>query len=443
MSSRITGGQERGRFRFGVRQEAKGAAGSSAKAKRKFTFDASMASLLFVPFVMVLGNSILIPVLPAMKAAMHLSSAQSGLIITAFSVPAAVLIPFAGFLSDRFGRKTVMVPSLFTFAAGGFVAVAAAVFLKAGAFWLLMVGRVIQGLGAAGTANIAMALAGDLYRGGARGQALGLLEASNGLGKVASPILGAALGLLTWYAPFIFFASLAVPVALAVAFLVRERKPDAPVSAGKYFGSILKVFEKKGVPLGTSLLAGMVVLFLLFGVLFYLSETLEKEFKLEGVVKGLVLALPVLASSAMAYISGTYLQELGRRYLVAGGLALVTLALATLAVFKNPYYVYAAIFLIGVGSGLALATLNILVTSAVRLPQRGMITSDYGAVRFLGVALGPPLFGLLMGRGNAVLFAAAVGLGAAVAIAAFFLIDEKKLTVGRGQGGHIEQGRGN
>jgi len=293
---------------------------------------------------MVLGNSMLIPVLPAMRQAMGLSPAQTGLIITAFSVPAGLMIPLAGFLADRFGRKTVIIPSLIVYGLGGAVAAIAALVLESGAYWPLMAGRVIQGLGAAGTANIALALAGDLYAGAARGEALGLMEASNGLGKVVSPVLGAALGLITWFAPFVVFAVLTIPIALGVAFLARERKPEEVRTACRYFGSILEVFREKGLALGAALLSGMVVLFLLFGVLFYLSEILETRFNLVGVTKGFVLALPVLASAVTAFISGTYLQKLGRRGLVVVGLGLITVVLASLAVVDNPYYLYGAIF---------------------------------------------------------------------------------------------------
>lgn len=62
---------------------------------------------------MVLGNSMLIPVFPQMKQVMGLTQFQVGLIVTFFSVPAGILIPFAGFLSDRYGRKVIMVPALF------------------------------------------------------------------------------------------------------------------------------------------------------------------------------------------------------------------------------------------------------------------------------------------------------------------------------------------
>ena len=158
------------------------------------------AILCGVPFVMVLGNSMLIPVFPQMKQAMDLTQFQVGLIITFFSLPAGILIPFAGFLSDHYGRKIIIVPALFLYGIGGLVSGFAALLL-AKPFPLLLAGRVLQGLGAGGTYQLAMALTGDIFK-VKKGKALGLLEASNGLGKSISPILGAVVALIIWYAPF-------------------------------------------------------------------------------------------------------------------------------------------------------------------------------------------------------------------------------------------------
>ena len=71
------------------------------KAKNIIT----LASLAGVPLIMVLGNSMLIPVLPKMKSALDISQFQVSLVITLFSVPAGLVIPIAGFLSDRISRK--------------------------------------------------------------------------------------------------------------------------------------------------------------------------------------------------------------------------------------------------------------------------------------------------------------------------------------------------
>ena len=90
--------------------------------------------LATVPFIMVLGNSMLIPVLPAIQKALDVSLLQVGLLITAFSIPAGLTIPFAGMLSDHVGRKIVMVPALIIYGTGGLLAGTAALLFKENAY---------------------------------------------------------------------------------------------------------------------------------------------------------------------------------------------------------------------------------------------------------------------------------------------------------------------
>ena len=69
-----------------------------------------LLALSSVPLVMTLGNSMLIPVLPLISKNLNINSFQVSLIISVYSIVAIFLIPIAGYLSDRFGRKIDMVP---------------------------------------------------------------------------------------------------------------------------------------------------------------------------------------------------------------------------------------------------------------------------------------------------------------------------------------------
>ena len=100
-----------------------------------------------VPFVMVLGNSMLIPVFPKFEEVLNINQVKVGLLVTAFSLPAGLLIPFSGMLSDRIGRKIIIAPALILYGLGGLVAGIASVAL-AKPFTVILVGRVVQGLGA-------------------------------------------------------------------------------------------------------------------------------------------------------------------------------------------------------------------------------------------------------------------------------------------------------
>ncbi|MCL5046697.1 MAG: MFS transporter, partial [Actinobacteria bacterium] len=370
----------------------RGRGGRALKSSLRVPF----AVLTAVPFVMVLGNSMLIPVLPQMKSAMGITPFQVGLVITAFSLPAGILIPFAGFLSDRVGRKTIMAPALLIYGLGGDHIRVAALFLRS-PYAAVLAGRVVQGIGAGGTYQLAMALTGDLFASAERSKALGGLEAANGMGKVISPVAGAAAALVAWFLPFFVYSAVAIPVGIAVWFLVKDpsvgEKQPAPLS--RYGATLKKIVAGKGVPLGVSYLAGMVALFILFGVLSYISDVLEDRFGMKGVVKGLVIAIPVLGSAVTSYLSGVYMQKrLAKlsRVLVGTGLFLVAASLAVIAVTEGPYLFYASMLFIGAGTGSVLPSLNTLITSAAGSAERGLVTALYGTVRFFGVAMGPPAF---------------------------------------------------
>jgi len=390
----------------------------------------ALAILCGVPLIMVLGNSMLIPILPTMKSVLHVSQFQISLMITMFSIPAGIIIPLAGFLSDRVPRKAVIAVSLLIYGLGGIIAGCAAVFLKDKAYTVILAGRIVQGIGAAGTAPIAMALSSDLFTGKSRAKALGLIEASNGMGKVLSPILGSLLALITWYAVFFSFPILCVPLSLAAWFLIKEPSGKKKKAKGikEYFQSLGKIFHKKGKFLLANFLAGAVALFILFGVLFYLSNLLEEKYKIEGVLKGAVLAIPLLAMCTTSYTTGSYIKKKAglMKFLICLGLGLVAVSTGLAAFLSNTYILIGALVFTGIGSGLVLPCLNTLITSSISIEERGMVTALYGSVRFLGVAIGPPVFGLLE-KNKLLMFGSISVLALVTGLVIFFVVTKKDL----------------
>lgn len=381
-----------------------------------------------VPFLMVLGNSMLIPEFPTIKAELQLSQFQVGLLITFFSAPAALTIPFLGYLSDRVGRKIIIVPSVILYGLGGVVAGLAAAFLHS-PYYFILGGRIVQGVGAAGTAPIAMALAGDLFQTKERSESMGILEAANGLGKVLSPVMGSAVALIIWYALFFSYALVSLPVALLVWIFVQEpQKAKEKGTFRAYLQTIIRIFDKKGVSLLFNFLGGLVVLFILFGVLSFISDLLVARFHLEGINKGLLLSIPLLTMSVTAYLSGLYLKKKGRffKLFYFMGLMAVGISMGILPLCCHDLFVFPLVLgVLGLGSGLVLPAVNTMVTSAVQSEQRGGITSLYGSVRFTGVALGPPVFSLLQAGGISFMFLTAGGLALAAGILGFLLIQEQ------------------
>jgi ACDE family multidrug resistance protein len=377
--------------------------------------------------VLVLGNSMLIPILPQMVTELGITKSQSSFIITLFSLTAAIVIPAAGFLSDRYSRKAVIIPSLIVYGLAGILAGFGAVW---GSYTIIIIARAVQGIGAAGTAPIALALVGDLYQGATQSKALGLTEASNGAGKVLSPIIGSLLALIIWYAAFFAFPIFCLLSIIAVVWLIKEpKKQKQPKKLKEYTTSIIAILKDKGHWLIPAFFAGSLALFTLFGVLFYLSNILEDApYNLSGVVKGLVLAIPLLGMVTTSYITGSKIKKNGNimRWLMNIGLVLMTLSLGlTIFLFKNMYVFIGLLTLSSIGTGLLLPCLNTMITGTIEKSERGMITSLYSSLRFLGVALGPPLFGWMMDKSHSVIFITVSSLALLTWVMVFFLIKPK------------------
>ncbi|WP_128893714.1 MFS transporter [Longirhabdus pacifica] len=398
---------------------------STKKSNQWLTFLAFSS----IPIVLVLGNSMLIPILPKMKEELSLTQLQTSLVITLFSVTAAIFIPVLGYLSDRYSRKAIIIPCLIIYGSAGIVA-------GLGALWqsytVIFISRIVQGLGAAGTAPIAMALVGDLYKGGTESKALGLIEAANGTGKVLSPILGSLLALIIWYAPFFAFPIFCCVAIFATIWLIKEpnKSKKKKQSIKEYVLKIGSIFKEKGKWLIPSFIAGSLSLFILFGVLFYLSDILEKKpYNFEGTIKGFILAIPLLGLVITSYITGSVIKKNGvlMRILINVGLLMASISLVITIFFHDNMYVFISLLTISsVGTGLLLPCLNTMVTGAVDRQQRGMITSLYSSLRFFGVAAGPPLIGWLMSYSHQVVFIFVSVVSFATLIMTFFFIKPSK-----------------
>ena len=388
----------------------------------------NLIGLTGIPLVMVLGNSMLIPVLPTMKSKLHLTSLQTSLLITAFSIAAGIVIPLAGYLSDRFSRKMVIIVALSLYGVGGLLAGLAALWVD-NPYMMIMGGRVLQGIGAAGTAPIAMALVGDLFNGASESRALGLMETSNGLGKVLSPIFGSLLALIAWYMVFLAFPIICGVILVLFLFLTKEKKQEKqPLPIKQYIHSIGEVFKQHGKWLVPAFFIGSICLFTLFGVLFYLSDLLEEKYKIDGVLKGAFLAIPLLVMSIAAYVTGLIIKKklsLMRLFVIVGMFMLA--ASYVLASFVKGAYALIGILVIGsLGTGLILPCLNSMIVGAVQKSERGMITSLYSGVRFIGVAVGPPIFTWLLGISRTVMFSTIAGLSLVFGIIAIFFLKPKQ-----------------
>ncbi|MFJ7753665.1 MFS transporter [Peribacillus muralis] len=360
-----------------------------------------LISMASIPLVMTLGNSMLIPVLPIFEEKVGISSFQSSMVITSYSVASIFLIPIAGYLSDRFGRKMVILPSLVLALIGGLVAGYASWKIDDPYTWII-IGRVLQGIGASGASPIILPLVGDLYKDDDEktSSCLGIIETSNTFGKVLSPILGSLFAAFIWFLPFfsISFFSL-ISIVLVFFFIKVPKEKDEPKKLKEFWHDTKQIFKKEGKWLYSVFLIGVFVMLVLFGVLFFLSENLEKIHHLHGVKKGFVIAIPLFFLCVSSYIAGKKIKgELPvMKKIIMISLAVLSISLVFVGFTKEKVFLLLLVTsLVGIAIGALLPTLDAIITQNIEKEQRGTITSFYMSSRFIGVAAGPPVMSLVM-----------------------------------------------
>ncbi|WP_227936516.1 MFS transporter [Alkalihalobacillus deserti] len=364
-------------------------------------------SISSIPLVMTLGNSMLIPVLPKIERELGISSFQVSMLITVYSIVAILCIPIAGYISDHIGRKKVIIPSLIIAGLGGFISGFAGWQIE-NPYGIMILGRVLQGVGAAGAMPIVLPLVGDMYTNQQEvSKGLGMIETANTLGKVLSPILGAALALIAWYMPLLSIPILCLISIVAMLLLVKVPPMSGKVVGFHQFIKTTKViFRREGRWLYAVFAIGGILMLVIFGVLFYLSTMLEDEYQIDGIKKGIILAIPLAALCFSSFATGKVIgqDKQKMKWFTVTGLAILSLAIFTVSFSKDIYLLLTCIFISGVGIGIALPCLDALVTEGIEMEQRGTISSLYSSMRFLGVAVGPPIFAVLMKTSHFLMF---------------------------------------
>jgi len=392
-----------------------------------------LIALSSIPLMMTLGNSMLIPILPQISNELGISSFQVSMLITIYAVVAIVLIPIAGYLSDRFGRKKVIIPSLMISAIGGAVSGVAA-WLADGltAYWFILAGRLLQGIGAAGAFPIVIPLVGDMFEDEEDiSKGLGIIETSNTFGKVLSPILGAALASLLWYLPFLSIPVLCLTSIFLVLFWVKSpknNKNEKKYAVRNFLTDTRRLLKEKGRWLYAIFAVGGMNMFILFSVLFYLSEELESKYRLEGIIKGFVLAIPLAVLCTASFIGGKVIGKSKQRMKWIGflGMALLTVCLILTGFSSQIAYIVVIMSFCGAGIGCTLPCMDALITEGIEKNQRGTITSLYSSMRFVGVSLGPPVSTLLMKSNHWMFFITMSVVGAVGGLLVFFTIQPDK-----------------
>jgi multidrug resistance protein len=150
----------------------------------------------------LIGFGIVLPILPQYAERFGVGAALIGVLSASFSLAQLIFAPVWGRLSDRFGRKPILLVSLFGTALGSLLTGVA------GSIWILFVGRILDGVSGA-SVSVAQAAVGDVSPPSQRARLMGLLGAAFGVGFVVGPAIGALAALGGPHVPFFIAAGIA------------------------------------------------------------------------------------------------------------------------------------------------------------------------------------------------------------------------------------------
>jgi len=339
-----------------------------------------------------MGVGLIMPVMPALLrevdgGSLAQAAAWGGIMSAAFAVMQFLFGPVVGALSDRWGRRPVLLISLLAMAAD-YVIMA-----LAGSLWLLLVGRILGGITAAthSTANAYMA---DISAPHEKAQRFGLLMAGFGVGFVLGPILGGFLAEYGTRAPFWAAGALALANAL-LGFAVlgeslpRRRRRRFSWARANPFGAFRAVARLAGV-------APLLAVFFLFNVATYVYPAVWAFFLTErfGWGEGTIgLSLGIYGLSyalAMAFLVQPTMARLGPRGTVIFGLAMECVTLVLIASLTDGRVLLAMIPIAALGS-LAMPALQAAMSDSVAPTAQGELQGLLTSVSALAMATAPVL----------------------------------------------------
>lgn len=341
-------------------------------------------------FVDMLGYSMMIPLLPFFVTQNGGNAAIAGGLGSFYAFLQLFSGPVLGSLSDRVGRKPVLLACLLGTAS------AYALFGLAGSLWVLFAAVLLDGL-TGNNLTTAYAYIADVTDADNRARGMGLVGAAFGLGLMAGPALG---GLLSGY-------GLAVPAFAAAAIallnvlygwvflpesLSPARRSVKPISFNA-LAQLRGIFSIAPIRL---LLVSIFVLNLAFsGLQTNFPLFSNARFGWDPRQNGLFFAyVGVVAVFVQGFLYGRIQPIFQERRLAFYGLGLMSLGMAGIAAAPAPWALYPAVGIAALGSGMSIPSLSGIISNRIHESQQGQLMGGQQALLSLATVLGPSLAGL-------------------------------------------------
>jgi MFS transporter, DHA1 family, tetracycline resistance protein len=374
--------------------------------------------LLVTVFINIAGFSLILPLLPFYGRELQASPTAITLLFSAYSFGNIFGEIYWGRLSDKIGRKRVMIGTM-SCAALSYIAFAYAPTLA-----IALIVRIISGF-FGGTMGVAQGYIADITPPEKRAQTMGYFGAAFNLGFAFGPAIGGLLAIqnagLAGFRPPIFAAgALAATAALWSAFALRETRDfSGPVRAQPDFGAAFRFVGADGLLTRLFLIA-------FFGIAAFASMEsvfgLWTNYNFGWSAREVGLTFIAVGSAGMlvqVFLLGPLVKRFGEARVIIGALCVLAAAILLQPLFRNPVAAVALMSLLMVGHSLAFPNAGALVSRGTPPETQGSVMGLMMASNALARIVAPPLFGLAYAglSPDAPYFLGAVMIAGAVIIA--------------------------
>lgn len=348
------------------------------------------ATLFFSIFATITGVGIVVPLLPVYAHALGAGGLTIGLIFGAFSISRVFFLPYFGRLSDRKGRKPLIVPGLLAYT---LVSIA---FLFSEQVPVLIAVRFVQGIASAMLLPVIQAYVGDITPGGKEGITMGLFNMSVFIGLSLGPVLGGAIndrfGLDT---AFLSMGALAFFGFLLSLILLPPAAEERVIQRGRQPVRWRQLVMDREV---TGLFVFRFVYTLCIGVIWgFLPVLAAAELSLSSAAIGFLVMLGILISGMLHIPMGWVADRMDKKILILSGGLLVSFAVWSYTGADSLREMVLASALFGIGGGISFPALMALaVIAGEKNRAMGSLMALLTMAHSLGMLSGSMAAGVMM-----------------------------------------------
>lgn len=339
----------------------------------------------FGPFV----TDFYLPVLPEMTGYFHTTPALASMSLTAGMIGLAAGQLFIGPLTDKYGRKRILVGSMLLFV------LASLLCIFSGDIFMFNAMRVLQGLAGAGGIVIAKSMSADMYTGRELASFMALLGAINGIAPVCAPVVGGLMaGVTSWTGVFAVILAVGLVLMVCSMFLPETLQPANRIrkSVIKVYGNLFRVFRNSRFTL--SVMAEMACFFMFFAYIASSPFIMQQVYHLSPLGYSLCFGLNALMIGVGAAMATRFRSQ--GTCLRFGGLGMLagTLLLAFLLNTAMPLWIVMLAYIYTlICFGLMQPPLTAIALDSER-DNAGAASAIFGASGFVAGALSSPLVGI-------------------------------------------------